>query len=418
MLSESWLWFILILFLLSAWLGDGGLLLLSLLLLSVNTLAWLWGRWALHRVEYERGLSASRVFAGEQVSFSVTVTNRKALPVPWLRVDDFFPKGLSLSGRELKPSGVSEQPLLQHLASLGPHERVHWCYEIDCPQRGFYFFGPTELHSGDVLGFFARRRRLRRPDRLIVYPKVRPLPELGFPSKNPFGEQPARRHIVQDPSRTVGVREYRPEDSLKQVHWKASARHQALQVKVYEPIITQQLLIFLNVASFAQTWMGIIPERQEQAISVAASIAYHAVAKRFAVGLIANGSVPQSDQPIKVLPSWAPDQLMRVLEALAAVTSFATAEVQELLAAESPRLPLGATLVVVTTVVVEELVAQIIRLREAGRRLALVSMDPDFQGQDLPGVSTYHLPLAEGDFTGMWAGALAGEENVDRFRGT
>jgi uncharacterized protein (DUF58 family) len=347
----------------------------------------------------------------------VAVTNRKALPVPWLRIDDAFPKGLNLNGRELKPSGVSEQPLLRHLASLGPHERVRWRYEIDCPQRGFYFFGPTELHSGDGLGFFARRRRFRRSDRLIVYPKVRPLPELGFPHKNPFGEQRARRHIVQDPSRTVGVREYHPEDSLKQVHWKASARHQELQVKVYEPVITQQLLVFLNVSSFRQAWLGIIPEHQEQAISVAASIAYHATAQGFAVGLIANGGVPHSDQSIKVLPSWAPDQLMRVLEALAAVTSFATADIKDLLAAESPLLPLGATLVVVTTVVVEELVAQMLRLREAGRRLALVSMDPDFQGQDLPGITTYHIPLAEADFTGMWAGALASERDVDRFRG-
>ena len=412
MLSDQWVLFLLILFVLSAIVGSSELLLVTLLMSLVTCVAWLWNRWSLRGVEYTRELTVGRTFAGERVSVSVTVTNRKALPVPWLRVDDSFPGGLVLIGRDLKPSGSANQPFLRYLASLGPYERIRWRYDIDCPQRGFYFLGPVQIHSGDMLGFFARRQPLRLQTRLIVYPRVRPLPELGFPNKNPFGEKGTRRHIVEDPSRTVGVREYHPEDSIKRVHWKASARHGELQVKVYQPIVTQQLVVFLNVASFAQPWLGIMPERQEQAISVAASIAYHATEQRFAIGLIANGSVPHSDQSIKVLPGRAPDQLMRILEALAAVTGFATTSIEDLLGAESPRLALGATLVVVTTVVSERLLAQMVRLQDAGRRLALVSMDPEFQGEGPSGMTTYHIPLAEADFTGMWTRALGGEQRM------
>ncbi len=420
MLSEVWLLFVGAAFVLSAALRHSGLLLVTLLVATATALAWLWDRWALQRVQYTRELTTSRAFAGERVQISVTVTNRKALPVPWLRVDDAFPETLTLfvassselTERQLKPSSAPGRVFLSHLVSLGPFERVRWTYEMDCPRRGFFFFGPAQVRSGDVFGFFARQGQLKVPGRLIVYPRVRPLPEFGFPGKEPFGEQKAARHLIQDHTRTIGVREYRPEDTIKHIHWKASARCGELQVKVYEPTITQQLVVFLNVASFAQKWLGIIPERQEQAISVAASIAYHASERGFAVGLIANGSVPHSDQPIRVPPGRAPDQLTHVLEALAAVTGFATIDIEKLLVAESPRLALGATLVVVTTVVTDSLLAEMLRLRDAGRRLVLVSMAPEFRAEDPAGITTFRIPLAEADFAGLWTKAAAEQANV------
>ena len=42
--------------------------------------------------------------------------------------------------------------------------------------------------------------------------------------------------------RTVGVRDYRPGDSPRRLHWKATARApgQALQVKLFEPTTTHR----------------------------------------------------------------------------------------------------------------------------------------------------------------------------------
>jgi hypothetical protein len=111
---------------------------------------------------------------------------------------------------------------------------------------------------------------------------------------------------------------------------------------------------------------------------------------------MANGSIPHSDQPIKVLPSRHPDQLARVLEALAAVTSFTTSSLESLLLAESPRLPWGATLIVVTAVVTEDLLSALVRLYDVGRRLALVSLEdePSHAYVLPPGIPVYHLPAS------------------------
>ncbi|RME43329.1 MAG: DUF58 domain-containing protein [Chloroflexi bacterium] len=404
MLRENLASVVIVLLILGAILGQSALLLIAILLVTVVPVSWLWNRLVLKRVTYSRAFSEQRVFAGETINLSVSLANAKLLPVPWLKVQDQFPAELEVVGRRLEASHIPRRMYLTHTISLGPYEGIRWDYTIECDRRGFYFFGPAQIASGDIFGLFQQDQKIDAIDRLIVYPRVVELPELGFPGKDPFGEQKAAQRIFEDPSRTIGVREYHPEDSLKRVHWKATARHGDLQVRVYEPTITQQLIIILNVATFAQPWMGVNVARQEQVISIAASTAFHATKRKFAVGLIANGSVPNSDQPIKVLPGRAPDQLTHILEALAAVTSFATSSIDQLLRAASPGLAWGATFVVITAVVTDRLLAEMMRLRDAGRRLVLVSTDPQFTQDDLPGITVYHLPATQVDFAGRWDG--------------
>jgi uncharacterized protein (DUF58 family) len=254
------------------------------------------------------------------------------------------------------------------------------------------------MKSGDIFGLFSQEGWQRKLDWLIVYPKVVPIAQLGLPSKEPFGETKARQRIFEDPLRTIGVRDHQPEDGFKHIHWKATARQQKLQAKVYEPTTSFNLIIFLNVATFPKHWQGTDPILLERAISVAASIANYGVEQRYTVGVIANGSVPHSDQPIKVLPSRDPKQLSRILEALAAVTGFATSSIEDLLLEESPKLPWGATLVVVTGVVSEELVVTLLRLRDVGRRLVLVSLAQQPPGRELEGILCYHLPSVGVEF--------------------
>ncbi|MER3514307.1 MAG: DUF58 domain-containing protein, partial [Chloroflexota bacterium] len=174
------------------------------------------------------------------------------------------------------------------------------------------------------------------------------------------------------------------------IHWKATARQGKLQVKVYEPTTSQNVVLCLNVATFAQYWEGTEPEKLEQVISVAASLAQWAIEHKYAVGLIANGALAHSDQPFRILPGRSPTQLMRLLEALAGVSPFVTSTLESLLLRESPRLPWGATFVVISAVVTPELLATLRRLHEAGRRLVLVSL-ADEPVNDVPGVFVYNL---------------------------
>ena len=382
MFQRSWVVVVLLATLLGIVTQQEALLVIAGSLLAVMGLARLMNRWALWRVRYERQFDETRLFAGETAHLTIEIANRKLLPLLWLEADDLVPDIMPPLERQLAPSTVRDTGTLSHIAALLWFQRIRWAYNIPCHQRGYYFFGPVTLRSGDFFGLFETDRTLATQQRIIVYPKVERLERLGLPAKEPFGGERVNLPVFEDPTRIVGAREYHPDDPMRRVHWKASARTQMLQVRVLEPAEEPQWLLFLNVATFPKHWQGVNRALLEQVISVVASLCWHAVEERRAVGIVANASVPQSDQPVKVAPGRTPHQMRYILEALAAVTSFATMPIETLISRQSALAPWGATLVLVTGIVTPAMVEQLIRLRRVGRKMALVSLDQRFSAAD------------------------------------
>lgn len=397
MFNEAWLLLASVVLVIGFASGRTGLSVLGTLLLTTVGVAWAWNRWALHGVRYTRRLSERRAFLGETLSLDLSVANAKFLPLPWLRVEDEFPLRLEVVDAELVPSTAETVGLLTSLLSLRWFELVRWRVHLRCRERGFFYLGPAHLGSGDLFGLFHSHETREKRDVLVVYPRLYDLEEMGLPAKEPFGETRARLRIFEDPSRTIGIRDYDAADPLKRVHWKATARRQALQVRTYEPTTSLQLLICLNLVTLPYEWQGSNPELLEQAISVAASLASYGAGEKHQVGLIANGCWPLSDQPLKVLPGRSPYHLTHILEALAAVSPMPTARLGELLLKESARLPWGATLLVVTGVLADELSEAMLRLSSAGRRVVLLSLDPEQRAEELPGVLCYRAASRPGE---------------------
>ncbi len=385
----------------------------ALCLFIVPAVAWAWNALSLFGVHYTRDLSETRAFLGETVTLTLSVRNAKFLPIPWLHVLDTFPAALPVVNAE-----AGERVSVQHETAavrlnpvtnlgeflsfwnVGVFGRLTRRFTVSCTQRGYFTYGPAALTTGDGFGMFNRKGKLAGEQRLIVYPRLYPVVELGLPAKNPFGARPADARLVEDPLRTAGIRPWQPTDGLKRVHWKATARHQAsreagraMLSRVYEPSQEPQMLIFLNVATLERHWLGHIPELMERAVSVAGSLAAVCAEQRLPVGLIANGVLPGSDQPLRLLPGRSPEQLVRILELLAAVTAFASQPIEELLLREAPRLPWGATLLVVSAIAHDGLLAALTDLHRAGRRVVLFTLAERPPARELAGVTVYHLPL-------------------------
>jgi uncharacterized protein (DUF58 family) len=402
MFNDTWIALAAFFGLLGVLFRQESLVIMSTVLLTVIAVAWLWNRYALRGVLYRRQLSERRAFVGEEVMLSIQVTNGKLLPVAWLKAEDELPTALPLIGDRLAPSHKETVGYLVNLYSLRWHERVTRRFRLSCAQRGFYALGPVRMQASDVFGLFSAAVVDEREDTLIVYPQVLPLEAWNLPPKDPFGNAKAEEPLFADPSRAVGVRDHQPYDGQKHIHWKASARQQRLQVKVYEPTTSPQWIIFLNVNTLPEPLQGSDPVLLEQIVSLAASVASFGVEQKYMVGLVANGSLPRSDQPLKVLPSRSPDHLMHMLEALAAVTAFSTSRMEQLLETESPKLPWGATLIVITGIVSDALLAALLELRAAGRKVALVAVGAEVDREQLRGIPAYTVsrrPLAD---VGMW----------------
>lgn len=361
-------------------------------MLVVAAVCWAWNRVALDDVTYARLLSESRAFPGEEVTLTLEVQNRKRLPLTWLVVRDAFPAGLPIDDRDLSVNHASNQAEFMTLWMPGGRQTIRRRFRVRCAERGLYRFGPASAESGDPFGFFEQKKILETQDRLIVYPRLYSVAELGLPARNPFGEQRATLPLYEDALRPAGVREWRSSDSMRRIHWKASARSQELQSRLYEPSEEFQVELVLNVATMERHWLGVYTELHERAVSVAASLAALAVELRYPTGLMANGIAPGSDREIRLLPGRSPRQLMLMLEQLAAVTHFATQPVEDLLRSLAPRLPWGTTIVLVTAIAHADLLATLRELADAGRRIVLVTLAARPPSEFLHPIVVYHLP--------------------------
>ena len=390
--SEAWIILGVLLTLVGVVLNNQFLLVVALSLFGVTAVSWLWNQLSLFGLHYDRRLSETRAFLGETIELTLEVRNRKFLPLTWLEILDLFPVDLSVDGGEVIPNRASNLGEFRTFWMPGAFQGLRRRFTIHCTRRGYHNYGPATISTGDGFGFFSRKAVKARPDHLIVYPRLYSVSDLRLPAKNPFGVRGARDRLFEDPLRTMGIREWQPADDPRRVHWKATARHQRMLSRIYEPSEDPQILVFLNVTTLPRHWQGSIPELTERVISVAASLASMCVETRVPVGLISNGMLPGSDQPVRLLPGRSPNQLVRILEALAGITAFASLPIEEMVLRESPKLPWGSTLLVVTAIAHEDLLAALLELAEAGREVVLLTLAEDPPRRELPGVLVYHLP--------------------------
>jgi uncharacterized protein (DUF58 family) len=373
MRGDHWLILAVLILIVSLVLHQVALALICVLFLLTGGVARLWNRFCLHRIEYQRRLSHNQVFFGEEVVYEIEVTNRKALPLSWIRIEDELPEKVTLLKGKAEVS-VEDRVILTNIFPINMYHRVKRRFPMHCAQRGAFLFGPTYIRSGDLFGFFRRQTKIDKLDYLLVYPRLVPLEKLGIPSRQLFGDIRLKRHLFQDPVLTAGVRDYVSGDSLKRIHWKSTARIGKLQTKVYEPTTTIDINLFLDVRTLKEPFWGSVYQLQELGIITAASISQHALKDGFRVGLNVNQITRFSRGMLKVPHSGHPDQLRHILEALAQIHQSETIGMAQYIRQEASSLPWGSTLLVVAAQPSKDLLAVLLDLMRVGRSVALVKV--------------------------------------------
>lgn len=268
-----------------------------------------WVRRSLQRLYVSREM-ADRAFSGEEIQGSLILRNPNRLPVPWVRVQESVPNELN--------DGNPYRAIL----SLQGQDEVRHDFRLYCHRRGYYRVGPLRLHTGDLFGFAEANWLHPTVAPVIVYPQVLTLPQLGLPSQLPFGSVASRRRLFEDPARIGGVRAYASGDSMRHIHWPASAHADSLLVKKYQPAIALDTTVVLDLFSEAY------PIRQrfshtEWAIVVAASLASHLAQQRQSVGILVNGWDPVSQAQAQAIPSQTGQgHLMTILDLLARIQTI------------------------------------------------------------------------------------------------
>jgi uncharacterized protein (DUF58 family) len=406
LVGNYWLLFSAVLLILSVIINQIPLLLVSLIFFLTGSIARIWDRYCLSRIEFRRKLSSQRAFFGDKVYLEISVANRKPLPLPWFQIEEEIPADLTITTEssqrpeQEQNTGIREdlakygwynrdnRTNISHNISLGWYNRVTRRYPVTCDRRGLFAFGPTRIRSGDLFGIFSRESHIMKQHYLIVYPKMVPLEQLGIPSRQLFGDVRTRSHIFEDPVLTMGIRDYHFGDSLKRVHWKATARTRKLQTKVFELTTTTDIALFLDVRTTNLTIFGVVPELLELAIVTAASITNYTISSGYRTGLYVNQRKRLPDEPMRVPPGQHSDQMMHILDALAQVTAFEAMPITRFLQNESRNLSWGTTIMVISSYVTDELLSTLYSMKRSGRKIVLVTV-----GDQTPVSSTDDLTV-------------------------
>ena len=341
-----------------------------------------WNRLALEDLSYDMKVSHERVEVGETVPITVSLVNRKPVPLVWVKVEDEFPNAVKVVGGDVVQNANTKIQSLRHLTSMGWYERIRWDYEVRCVKRGMYRMGPATLESGDPFGFVRTQKVQHHYSSILVLPRIVPLADLGLPAVRPLGEVRGGDRIYEDVTRPAGLREYQRGDSLARIDWKATARLQKLLVRTFDPSSTVNVVIAVAVDTTEPFWRLDAPEELERVITVAASVASHVSELDYSFGVFANDMAVKVRRSMKVPPGQGREQFGEVMSALATTPPMASGPMSRHLAEHAPRFPFGTTVVLCTALISEEMVATLDSLDHAGTKIVVM-----YSGKaDLPGL--------------------------------
>lgn len=367
----------LIVIVVGALIGAGGLLFAGVLMGMVLALRSVWSRYGMHALEYERHISAHRVLWGERIDLDLIVRNGKPLPLPWLRIDDTITHGAEIVGRELTPSVQRGFDVLRETWSIGWFERVTRHLQIVGTRRGSYRFIAAELRVADL--FASTHQIEERP----ISTSYRVVPRIvtvrSAVTDSAVGSVKATKGLYEEPSLFAGVRPYQPGDQLRRVHWKATARLGVPVTRRYDPEREREVLIAVDMQTMpGVSWMLNWDDDLVEGLCVAAlSLARTFVGDGIAAGLAVNAFSDRPQRTVFVPPSAAAGQLAAMADLLADVSPYASVPFERLLADVAHRTPLGSSVIALSSRDPVEFVPTLRRLRAQGYAVTLAAFGPD-----------------------------------------
>ena len=292
-----------------------------------------WVRLSARRPNVRRRGPAHDVFEGDDVRMELDVEATSPVPPPTLIA-------------------------IERAAKLG--ERVveldrggRGRYELQVVPRGRYRFEPVRIRIEDPFGLARAELAVGEDQALVVYPRLVELERLF--SEGGSHAQDGRRLLLRRPTgfELHSVREYQQGESLRNVHWRSTARRGALMVKELEDAPRDEVCVLLDGR----------PERFDVAVRAAGSIMKTHVRRARRCVLVVNSATRE----VQAATDWR-----RTLEVLAAAEPTATTPAFALLEGAGSPAARALELVVVTSRLDDALTNRLVQRALSRRGVSLV----------------------------------------------
>ncbi|WP_104117851.1 DUF58 domain-containing protein [Arthrobacter sp. B1805] len=211
--------------------------------------------------------------------------------------------GASISMEEQLPPRFGQAPRFTYPSRNPTREGVSlYEYRLRSAYRGVYGIGPVTAEFTDPFGLGKSRHVLGGEDALVVTPA--PVELLASPLSGSRGNDglAATRRQANPSDDDVMTREYRHGDSMRRVHWAATARHSELMVRQEESVTTPQATLLMDQrhGSFSTGFMAFGADGNglstsptfEWAVTAVMSISTHLLERNYALRFLDHHGAP------------------------------------------------------------------------------------------------------------------------------
>jgi uncharacterized protein (DUF58 family) len=253
-------------------------------------------------------------------------------------------------------------------------------YNAVCYQRGVFNIGPLEVRREFPLGLFKNRRLIDEYSTIKIYPHL--YPNRGFRlvaggTKERVGLNAIDKSGLSNDF--FGVREYRPGDSRRLIHWKSTARQGTLMVKELEMPADMDLTAVIDLDNTA--WSGNDKYNTfEYAVKIVGSVSKEVLEKGYGLRIVALGGA-QRELAVK----GGRREFPRVLDFLAGINQTASRPIAETVRSISKHGSNGSTLLLPLQVPDPGILETLLFLRRRGIETIVLLFDRcsfDFKSVD------------------------------------
>lgn len=222
-----------------------------------------------------RGLAVSRlvpdrVFAGKPFLMGINLRNQKRRFASFsVEVEDL------LEGRSLEKKC--------YFLKVPAGRAQHTSYRNSFSRRGLYRLSGCRVSTRFPFALFTKSRLLPSPLEVLVFPAIHVVAPPAGLAVNP-GEAVHGR--LDRRGEFHALREYLPGDDPRGIHWRKSAVAGHLMVRQHEDQQAQRIAIILDNSQRSGPIGEAERERQELAVSHAASLAAHYIRRGYSVRLL------------------------------------------------------------------------------------------------------------------------------------
>lgn len=234
------------------------------------------------------------VYAGDMARLTEVIANRKKLPIPILEVGFHAKRELVFQNGD--NTNVSDFVYKRDIFAVLGWQKITRQIRVKCTKRGYYRIQEADVTTYSMITHKRYSKALDTGADLYVYSARTKVNDILVICESMLGTLQCAKHLYEDPFAFRSIREYTPQDPMKTINWKASAKTGDLMVNTFDSALTQRVMILLDIED-----NGILKYENlvEESISLAATIARRLLQQGMEVGLITNVVEPEVFLPLK-----------------------------------------------------------------------------------------------------------------------